>query len=746
MKRTFLILGFLLMGLVASTVMVSAAPDTPLRRATIPTPTATLTLTASATTTATPLPPTSTPTATPGVIDVYEPDSRLSPPTLFVSESMLRVFTPTSDVDYALLDIKANRRYRVFTTQLAAGVDTVLSVEVGNAVYTNDDENDTTLSSAVEFVSATDTTALVTVENRGQFGASASYRLQASFSTVPPTPLPTGTPTISPTPTQVGAACADTEPTNNTAPTLIAVNQVRCAYIDRNGDIDLFSVTVKAGRTYQVLVTPRTGFVDPLTTVNVGTIEYQDDDGGGGTASRVIFAVSQNGTARIRVQSNITAGERTDDYLYDIEVTEYFPNVSDTYEPDAAVCPTFDFSTLYQRAHDPVNDVDCAIFGPFATGREYEIVATALVGVAPRIEFTVGGETYTNDDDTDSDPQGRVSRIVFRLDDSAPSGQLRILNRNNSWGEEVQYTVILQPVIRPTPAPQPTTATGATATPQATATATRPAADRYEPDNDVQPPVYRLGEFMERAFDSPDDTDFAILTVKFGSYYRITVSAIGAGVDPDLELFFFEDGKWDLYARNDDVTAGDTTAELNIGPVPVNGAMLIKVRNRTPLPAGTAAEETTYVIEAIMRTPPTPTLTPTRVPPTTGGNTGGSTGGTTPPPLPPTSVPVPPTPPVSVQPTPTDPNAPVTVLVVYFVDENLDGAWQTTEGIGGATVQGRDGVTTVSTRTDSTGLASLTIKRTALISIPATGFTATVPPDGILFVPVAPITVPSVLP
>lgn len=164
-----------------------------------------------------PAPPTSTatplPTATPDARDAYEPDDMMPWP-IAIDEVQLHTFFPDLDGDRLIFLAKSGRRYRVSTSALAMGVDTVLSVTVGDKTYTNDDRDWGDLASEVTFEQTLpyDVIAEIAVANRGQYGPTASYRIMLQV--LPP--LPTATPTVSPTPTST--------PTVTATATVVATN------------------------------------------------------------------------------------------------------------------------------------------------------------------------------------------------------------------------------------------------------------------------------------------------------------------------------------------------------------------------------------------------------------------------------------------------------------------------------------------------------------------------------------------
>jgi len=120
-------------------------------------------------------------------------------------------FCPRGDIDLMFFRVKAGRWYRVRTSDLAAGVDTVMAVgdlspdtpcQPGGCW--NDDRAALTYESEIVFQALEDDTALVTVDNRGSnFGTEATYQVSVVEFQPEPTPTPTleATPTRTTTPT-----------------------------------------------------------------------------------------------------------------------------------------------------------------------------------------------------------------------------------------------------------------------------------------------------------------------------------------------------------------------------------------------------------------------------------------------------------------------------------------------------------------------------------------------------------------
>jgi Predicted solute binding protein len=195
-----------------------------------PTPSPAYTPTPAASPTPVPSPtktPTPTFTPTPDLRDSFEPDNVYNPEQgidvtpIALGENQKRNFYPKGDEDYTHFLAKAWRVYRVETRNLSLGVDTLLTVWVGDRMYVNDDRMPTDLSSEIVFQAPDhDVTVVVHVSNRGIFGPNKWYTLRVEEILPTATATPTGTPTMTPTPTHTPTSTATATATPTSLPTL----------------------------------------------------------------------------------------------------------------------------------------------------------------------------------------------------------------------------------------------------------------------------------------------------------------------------------------------------------------------------------------------------------------------------------------------------------------------------------------------------------------------------------------------
>ncbi len=296
-------------------------------------PTATPTPGPAATPTNTPAPP-NTFTPTPDLRDKYEPDDT-NPRPIAIGETQGHIFYPNGDVDKASFLSKAGRFYKVSTSDLPLGVDTVLAVNVGGTVYTSDDQQPGNLSSEVRFLvpPGPDLQVIVTVTNKGQYGPDKTYNLtviEIVPTSAPPAP-PTATPTATPN-------LRDKYEPDDVDPKPIALGETQGHTFYPEGDVDKAKFLAKAGRFYRVSTSNLPLGVDTFLEVNAGGTAYTNDDRQpGDLSSEVDFQVPFSSDVPVTVTVT-NRGQFGPDKEYNLTVVEFIPTPTST--PTSVVTTT----------------------------------------------------------------------------------------------------------------------------------------------------------------------------------------------------------------------------------------------------------------------------------------------------------------------------------------------------------------------------------------------------------------------
>lgn len=405
----------------------------------LPTPTVTQGL--SPTLTATP-----TATPTPDLRDSFEPDD--DPRPIILNQPQSRNFYPPGDIDRAKFLAKAGRHYRVYTTNLAPGVDTVLTIWVGGATYTNDDRpghapNDRS-SEIVFFVgSSRDVEVIINVMNRGQDGPDKTYLLIVEE--IAPTPVPTLTATPD--------LRDNYEPDELDPPPDIFFSQPQLHNFYPVGDVDRVRFLAKAGHFYRVSTTNLAAGVDTVLAVAVGGAVYTNDDRhAGDLSSEVIFGNASGADAYAIVEVR-NRGAFGPDKRYTLTVEE----LSDIYEPDDVTPRPIAVGETQTHSFYPQADVDKVVFLAKA-GRWYRVFTSELalgVDTLLTVSLTSGGTVYgsfINDDRTFGDPS---SLIEFRNGVGMDVDAIVEIANRGQFGPDKRYRITVEEFTLPTPTPGP---------------------------------------------------------------------------------------------------------------------------------------------------------------------------------------------------------------------------------------------------------------------------------------------------
>lgn len=280
------------------------------------------------------------PSATQDLRDLFEPDAT-QPLPIALGQPQTHNFYPENDIDMVSFLAKAGHYYHVYTSNLASGVDTVLSLRIGGVVVQNDDAVPGSLYSDIVLQdTGADTTAIVTISNRGMYGADKTYQVAVEEVSVTPTPpqtaVPSATPTRTSTPTASATATSTATRTPTATPDLrdiyepddvaahaISIGESQTHNFYPNNDIDKLSFPVKGGRFYQVFTSNLGLGVDTMVSVLVDNQLWVNDDyapGTGNFASSVCLTAIQDGAATATVTNKASQYGR--DKTYTIKVSE----------------------------------------------------------------------------------------------------------------------------------------------------------------------------------------------------------------------------------------------------------------------------------------------------------------------------------------------------------------------------------------------------------------------------------------
>ncbi|NLD41983.1 MAG: PilN domain-containing protein [Chloroflexi bacterium] len=307
-----------------------------------------------------PATPTAVPPPTPACQDAHEPDD-IIPRLMAVGESRLHTFCPAGDRDRAVFTAKPGYAYRIETTALAIGVDTVLEAQIGATRLTNDDRAPQNLSSAlvVHNATASEAPVYITVWNKGSDGPAAAYTLLVS-----------------------DAGAGDAYEPDDAAPVAMVPGSTQVRTFYPPGDVDRVTFVAKPGHRYAVHTVCSERPVDTVLTVRLeGVVASNDDRRPGDVCS---YAEVQNDGAREAVAEVTVYNDGPYDPLavYTLHVDDLGASGADAFEPDVASPPALPLGEAQRRTFFPEGDIDLAVLQVKA-GRRYAVSTCGQVSMPP---------------------------------------------------------------------------------------------------------------------------------------------------------------------------------------------------------------------------------------------------------------------------------------------------------------------------------------------------------------------------
>jgi hypothetical protein len=495
--------------------------------------------------------PTPGPTATPDTWDAYEPnDGTGEASVVSVGYTTQGLTLHDGDQDWFKTRLVGGREYQIEVT-ITGGGDPRLEVYDGDG---------TTLLAEADDGGAGNPSPNVTLRPSadGDVYVAVTSQVDGLFCEYDLTVLEM-TPTATPTPMVPDAYEPDDDDPVEAA---VQVAQVRA--FEAEGDVDKVTFPVKAGKGYYVATSPSQG-TDTILQVEVDGRLYQDDDGGDGTGSRIVFYPTRDGWAEVTVWEKWSRYGK--DVTYDL-AADVYEGVDPDESQDSEGGAMMALGTSQSRAFHTGDDVDYARL-PVGEGVPV-VVEVAGDGVIPHLTVRLDGKTWV----ADGSASGGRAEVQFT---PSSGGEATIEVRSLS-GEAGAYTLSIREGATPTEAP------GTTPTPQPTSAVPDP----YEVDDSV-PAIYYPGQVQARAFQAGGDVDQVVFTAKAGKRYEARTTELAPGVDTVVTLYDFATGE----ALQSDDDGGKSVASLiAFGPYASERKVKLVVANR-----GRFGADATYALE-----------------------------------------------------------------------------------------------------------------------------------------------------
>jgi len=477
----------------------------------------------------------------PSLGDSYEPDNTSSSarPITVDGEAQTHTFHMAGDQDWIYFDtISGSRLYFIETFNLAAGNDTVLELynSSGALLASNDDYSG--LASRIGYATSGSQRLFVKMRHYSSLAGHNDLRYDVRVTSVPTT------------------APDSFEPDNDPATArAITPGTLETPNVTRHnfhvaGDQDWVRITATIGNFYlfeTANLEDRADTVITLFAANGTSVIAENDDGGGGLASRLGWYATADGTYYLRVRhySSGVGGERTG---YDLRVSAYgTPATADNYEPDNTLAEAKPIGVGNSQPHNfhIANDQDWVYFDA-VNGVEYTITTSHLGSRTDTVlELYNGSGTLLASND---DYSGLASRIVWT---ATANGRFFVKVRQYSgsvYGANTDYRLNL----------------------------TSAAPDAYEPDNTLATarPITANGAAQTHTFHVAGDQDWVFFAALSGYSYRIETLNLASCSDTVLELY---NSSGTLLASNDD--GGGGWASRIDWVAPSNANFYIKVRH-----------------------------------------------------------------------------------------------------------------------------------------------------------------------
>ena len=294
-----------------------------------------------------------------GVIDLYEPDD-WSGVEILPSEPQSRVFYPQGDVDKVFFVARPHTVYHIYTSDLAPGVDTVLTVDRPRRIV-NDNARPGVLYSSIEFenTSSEPVRVDVTITNKGQFGPDKRYTITVA---------------------EMGAGDPYEVDDVHGVPIEPNTSQARTFYPE--GDVDKVFFTARAAHRYAIYTEQLSPGVDTVLSATMGTQMVSNDNRGPGDLSS--YLELWNDTPN-DLQATVTVTNRGQyglDKRYVLWVRDLGAEGLDEYEPDLTILRPIVLDVVQRRNFFPAGDIDRAVLGVTA-GERYAVLTCGSADLPP---------------------------------------------------------------------------------------------------------------------------------------------------------------------------------------------------------------------------------------------------------------------------------------------------------------------------------------------------------------------------
>ncbi len=503
------------------------------------------------------------------------------------------------DADWLQFPVLAGRGYRVETSDLAGGADTVIAVYGPDAgLIGRDDDTAGNGASRLDFVAGSPGNATVRVESAdGLYGGARAYALDVSEIAVegicasdedcalgeacaggrcilPPGHCRDQADCVLPErcvahACQIVLTCSPDEFENDEPPgfpNFMFAGQIHTRNFCDDA-LDIASVGLRPGRTYDLFTDRLEGDTDThLTVLDFQNEVIAEDDDGGGARRAEIRNLPTPEIGGFRVQIRSVGGVSGDAHGYRFGVVEHCDE--DPFEPDDG--PESAHPVVVDgesETHVFCRSDDWITFDAHA-GVDYAISAGARGVSDPALElFDANGASLGSND---NGPDGLSALLRWQADRTGPM-RVRVFPADGDYGGDREYTVRVH-----TGCETDFDCLGGQACVARACVEPQCRLDAFEPDDDAGAArLVDLGKNVEHTF-CDDAADWFAVDLVAGRAYDAETYNLSGGTDTVIDVYTPDGGQ--MIASDDDGAQWGTASRLsNLSP-PADGRYLFLVR------------------------------------------------------------------------------------------------------------------------------------------------------------------------
>jgi G:T-mismatch repair DNA endonuclease (very short patch repair protein) len=456
--------------------------------------------------------------------DGYEPDDHISAATTIYPNVYSAQTHYHCDEDWVEFDADLGATYRIETSNLQGGADTVLNLYGSGGLLATDDDGGENGASLITWTASSDLHYWVQIsEYADDYQPLERYDIRVDCIADCP--------------------CTDDGYEENDAYGSDTYIPLGSAQIHKHCDVDWLEFTAVTGATYRVETYNLTGGADTVIDLYASTsLVATDDNSGTGLGSLLTWTATADGSHRVKVTEYADDYQPGEGYTILVDCTDNCPCTDDAFEDDDVYSQA---STIYVDGATQTHslcDADWVTFEPF-TGATYRIQTWDLVGGADTVLDLFDSSGLITSDDNSG---GGLASLLTWTAGSPNWHHVRVTEYAGDYEEGKGYKIGI------------------------TCVADCPCYDDAYEDDDI------LADAVPLAIDAVQthnlcDEDWMRFSVVGGAHYQVATSNLSTGTDTVLEL-------WDSSSMiTSDDNGGGGLASLLDWTASANGVVYVRL-------------------------------------------------------------------------------------------------------------------------------------------------------------------------